>query len=154
MPTTEIHIELLLGRRVLALNGRSIGRLEEMRTERIRNQLFVSEFLVGSYAVFERLSALSIGRAILGVLEYPGTSSISLIPGGPAYSVRLKSCYRLTTEGSQVDRIDCSREKPATRYMESPQRKPPCRKPDREGVAIFATIVRCINRGFAATSLE
>jgi hypothetical protein len=68
MPTTEIHIELLLGRRVLALNGRSIGRLEEMRTERIRNQLFVSEFLVGSYAVFERLSALSIGRAILGVL--------------------------------------------------------------------------------------
>jgi sporulation protein YlmC with PRC-barrel domain len=68
MSTTEIHIELLLGKKVLALNGRSIGRLEEMRTERIRNQLFVSEFLVGSYAVFERLSALSIGRAILTVL--------------------------------------------------------------------------------------
>ena len=68
MSTTEIHIELLLGKRVLALNGRSIGRLEEMRTERIRNQLFVSEFLVGSYAIFERLSALSIGRSILRVL--------------------------------------------------------------------------------------
>jgi sporulation protein YlmC with PRC-barrel domain len=68
MSTTEIHVELLLGKKVLALNGRSIGRLEEVRTELIRNQLFVSEFLVGSYAVFERLSALSIGRAILTVL--------------------------------------------------------------------------------------
>jgi hypothetical protein len=62
-----IHVELLLGRKVLALNGQSIGRLEEIRTKTSRGHFFVSEFLVGSYAVLERLAAWSIGRAVLRV---------------------------------------------------------------------------------------
>jgi hypothetical protein len=49
----------------VALNGRSIGRLEEVRAETVRNQLLVSEFLVCSYAMLERLSSLRIGGAIL-----------------------------------------------------------------------------------------
>ena len=65
MARQEIHIERLLGKRVFALNGRPIGRLEEIRAEANKDQCYVKEFLVGSYAMFERLSALSIGRAML-----------------------------------------------------------------------------------------
>ncbi|SRR5258705_14019651 len=65
MAKREIHIERLLGKRVFALNGRAIGRLEEIRAEVIKDQCYVKEFLLGSYAMFERLSALSIGRAVL-----------------------------------------------------------------------------------------
>jgi sporulation protein YlmC with PRC-barrel domain len=65
----EIHLELLLGKRVFALNGQSIGRLEEVRAELdARNSCFVSEFLIGSYAFLERLSAWRMGRAILHTL--------------------------------------------------------------------------------------
>jgi sporulation protein YlmC with PRC-barrel domain len=68
MAKKEIHVELLLGKRVFALNGRSIGRLEEIRAELNKGECFVAEFLVGSYALLERLSALSIGRDVLRLL--------------------------------------------------------------------------------------
>jgi sporulation protein YlmC with PRC-barrel domain len=69
MSKHEVHVELLLGKRVFALNGKSIGRIEEVCAEvEGRNSCFVTEFLVGSYAVLERLSALNMGRAILQAL--------------------------------------------------------------------------------------
>jgi sporulation protein YlmC with PRC-barrel domain len=67
MARQEIHLELLLGKRVYALNGRAIGRLEEVRAELHQGTASVNEFLVGSYAIFERLSAWEIGRAVLGL---------------------------------------------------------------------------------------
>jgi hypothetical protein len=63
-----LHAELLPGKKVLALNGKSIGRLEEIYAKADRGQFFVAEFLVGSYALLERLAAWSIGRAVLKVL--------------------------------------------------------------------------------------
>ena len=63
----QLHVELLLGEKVFALNGLSIGRLEEIRTQINKGHCFVSEFLVGSYAVLERLAAWRIGRAVLRV---------------------------------------------------------------------------------------
>ena len=70
MKRQEIHLELLLGKQVFALNGRSIGRLEEVRAElNARGYCFVTEFLIGSYALFERLSAWRMGRAILRTLH-------------------------------------------------------------------------------------
>ena len=63
----EIHVELLLGTPVLALNGKSIGRIEEVRAQVDRGHYYVSEFLVGSYAVLERLAAGSMGRMLLRV---------------------------------------------------------------------------------------
>jgi hypothetical protein len=63
-----VHVELLLGERVFALNGLPIGRLEEFRTEINKGHLFVSEFLVGKYALLERLAAWRSGRALLRVL--------------------------------------------------------------------------------------
>jgi sporulation protein YlmC with PRC-barrel domain len=52
-----LHLELLVGKKVFALNGQSIGRLEEIRAKKDRGHFFVEEFLVGSYAVLERLAA-------------------------------------------------------------------------------------------------
>ena len=63
-----LHVELLLGKRVWALNGQSVGRLEEIQAWTDRGHLFVSEFHVGSYALLERLAAYSIGRSVLRVL--------------------------------------------------------------------------------------
>jgi sporulation protein YlmC with PRC-barrel domain len=65
MPKQEIKLELLVGRRVFAQNGRSIGRLEEIAGELRQGRCFVTEFHVGSYAMFERLSAGMMGRAII-----------------------------------------------------------------------------------------
>lgn len=63
-----IHVELLLGEKVFALNGLPIGRLEEIRTEINKGHFFVSEFLVGRYAILERLAAWRVGRAVLRVI--------------------------------------------------------------------------------------
>lgn len=68
MTRQQVHVELLLGEKVFALNGQTIGRLEDIRTETNRGHFFVSEFMVGSYAVLERLAAWRIGRALLHVL--------------------------------------------------------------------------------------
>ena len=68
MDKQEIHLELLVGRRVFSLNGRSIGHLEEVRAELRGGECLVEEYLVGAYAVAERLAALSVGRAILRLL--------------------------------------------------------------------------------------
>ena len=69
MTSQQIHAELLLGEKVFAMNGVAIGRLEEIRTQINKGHCFVSEFLVGSYAVLERLAAWRIGRAVLRVVR-------------------------------------------------------------------------------------
>src|SRR6476659_8960419 len=90
MKRQEVHLELLIGRRVFALNGRSVGRLEEVRAElNNRNDCFVSEFLIGTHGLLERLSVWRIGRAILRTLHLR------------------KECYRVRWE--QLDLTDPSR---------------------------------------------
>ena len=70
MKRQEVHLELLIGKRVFALNGQAVGRLEEVRAQlNERNTCFVTEFLMGSYAMLERLSVWRIGRAILRTLH-------------------------------------------------------------------------------------
>ncbi|HEV7395256.1 MAG TPA: hypothetical protein VGN86_01995 [Pyrinomonadaceae bacterium] len=63
----EIHLEQLLGKQVYALNGRPIGRLEEVCAELENGVAYVNEFEVGTYAILERLAAWEIGRTILGL---------------------------------------------------------------------------------------
>ena len=67
MSKRQLHVELLLGEKVLAMNGLPLGRLEEIRTEINRGHFYVTEFLVGSYAYLERFAAWRIGRALLRV---------------------------------------------------------------------------------------
>jgi sporulation protein YlmC with PRC-barrel domain len=68
MARQEIRIELLLGRAVIGLNGRAVGRLEEVQAELQEGRCLVTEFHVGSYAIFERLAAWGLGRTFLHVL--------------------------------------------------------------------------------------
>src|SRR4051794_5260721 len=66
MAVREINLELLMGRRVTGLNGKVVGRLEEIRAVSSREgECVVEEYHVGSFAFFERLAAYSIGREIL-----------------------------------------------------------------------------------------
>jgi sporulation protein YlmC with PRC-barrel domain len=68
MAKREVNVERLLSRRVLAANGRVIGRLEEFEVEIRGSECYVSEYLLGVYALFERLAAWNIGRAMLRLL--------------------------------------------------------------------------------------
>jgi hypothetical protein len=63
----EVHLELLVGKKVLTLNNTSLGRLEEVHADVRGGRCYVEEYLVGTYALFDRLSALAVGRAILGI---------------------------------------------------------------------------------------
>ena len=67
MAAVEIHVEMLLGKRIYALNGKPIGRLEEIVADLREGACFVEEFHVGSYATFERLAASVIGRVVLRI---------------------------------------------------------------------------------------
>ena len=69
MAASAIHIELLLGRRVLGLDGEPVGRIEEVCAEPRGGDLAITEYHVGAYAALERLSASLIGWATLGLLR-------------------------------------------------------------------------------------
>jgi sporulation protein YlmC with PRC-barrel domain len=66
--TRDINAERLIGRRVYALNGRRIGRLQEIELETRGGGCYVVAYLVGVYGLFERLAASDIGRTVLRTL--------------------------------------------------------------------------------------
>lgn len=53
----EVHVERLLGRRVRDANGVVIGRIEELCVEIVDGDPVVTEFHVGSAALFERIGS-------------------------------------------------------------------------------------------------
>lgn len=68
MATCEIHLELLLSKRVLDSTGQIVGLIEEIRAEQQGDEWIVQEYLIGPAAVLERLSAWTIGLGILHLL--------------------------------------------------------------------------------------
>jgi len=62
----EWRLELMLGRRVRAQDGRVIGRLEEFRAEREHDYWVVTEFHVGPTALIERLAVRHLGLTLPG----------------------------------------------------------------------------------------
>jgi len=64
----EINVELLLGKKVFGLNNQRVGRIEEFAAELSDGNCYITEYHVGSYALFERVAALSIARPILSLL--------------------------------------------------------------------------------------
>jgi sporulation protein YlmC with PRC-barrel domain len=79
MPS-EIHLEKLVGKKVVDSAGEAVGRIEEVRAEWYRDECFINEYLVGRYAVLERLSAWHLGRAILGLLPRRATYTGYRVP--------------------------------------------------------------------------
>jgi len=63
----KVRLEQLLGKQVRSISNKRVGRIEEVRSELRQGDLFVTDYLIGSYAAFERLSGLMIARAILGL---------------------------------------------------------------------------------------
>ena len=61
----ELRIDRLLGRRVLAPNGRPAGRLEEFRAEVRDGHCIVTEYVIGAAGLIERLGVAA--RGLLGL---------------------------------------------------------------------------------------
>lgn len=68
MTTSELHLELLLGKQVYDLEEKPVGRIEEVRAEQKGDEWVIQEYLIGPTAILERLSAWTIGVAILHLL--------------------------------------------------------------------------------------
>jgi len=66
---SELHLELVLGRRVFGRDGQPIGRLEEVRAEREGDECVVTDWLIGPAALLERWAA-----PVLGLLGRSGRS--------------------------------------------------------------------------------
>jgi hypothetical protein len=62
----ERRVELLLGRKVRALDGSVIGRIGEMHAEREHDYYVVTEFHVGPTALMERLAVRHFGFTLAG----------------------------------------------------------------------------------------
>jgi len=73
----EVRLELLLGRRVVDINGARVGRIEEVLADRGGDELLVTHYLVGRYGLFERFSILHIG---IGLLRPLGSRAQSAHP--------------------------------------------------------------------------
>lgn len=69
MSARELNVDDLIDRRVYGTDGRAIGRLEELRAERDDEGWRVVEYHVGAFALFERLGAWPLGRAVLRTLR-------------------------------------------------------------------------------------
>lgn len=68
MANDELHLELILGRKVYDSEGRSVGHLEEVIAERQGNELVVTEYLVGRAAMLQRFSIIHLSRTVLSLL--------------------------------------------------------------------------------------
>ena len=68
----EVRVERLLGRRVLTMNNRVAGRVEELRVERDGGSYVVTQYVLGPIGLFERLR-LGIGL-IVGHVRRPSVA--------------------------------------------------------------------------------
>lgn len=72
MSANELHVEHLLGRRVVDVDGRSVGRLEELHAELVDGELVVTEFHIGTGAFVERIAGFLRQMPFLRALPRAG----------------------------------------------------------------------------------
>ena len=77
---TEVHLELLLGRRVRDRRGRACGRLEVVIAEEKDGECVVREYLIGRSALIERLSAWHVGLSVLRLFGAKSAASGYRVP--------------------------------------------------------------------------
>ncbi|HEY8832699.1 MAG TPA: hypothetical protein VIM21_09305 [Gemmatimonadaceae bacterium] len=76
----DIRVQLLVGTKVHDVDGRSVGRIEEIRVVRQEKALLVDAFLIGSSALIERLSARILVRPIRRLLHSRHIYSVYEVP--------------------------------------------------------------------------
>jgi hypothetical protein len=62
----EVHVERLVGRRVLDTEGRALGRIEDIRAEREEGEWIVRDYVLGVGGLIERLAAGPLVASLLG----------------------------------------------------------------------------------------
>ena len=62
----EVHVERLVGRRVLDTEGRALGRIEDVRAEREEGEWIVRDYVLGVGGLIERLAAGPLVATLLG----------------------------------------------------------------------------------------
>ncbi|MEA2707111.1 MAG: hypothetical protein QOH22_1899 [Gemmatimonadaceae bacterium] len=60
----DIKVQLLVGTKVHDVDGRKVGRIEEIRVERQETALLVESYLIGVSGLIDRLSARTLVRPI------------------------------------------------------------------------------------------
>ncbi|TPI85574.1 hypothetical protein FJ423_03725 [Mesorhizobium sp. B2-8-9] len=75
-----VNFEHLAGRPVFSERGRSIGYIEEIVAERDGDDLVVTEFHIGIFAALERLSASTVGTALLDFFALRRREGLYRIP--------------------------------------------------------------------------
>ena len=65
----EVHVEQLLGKRVRDANGVVLGRIEELRVEIVDGESVVTEWHLGSAALWERLGGMALQLPFLRYLS-------------------------------------------------------------------------------------
>lgn len=76
----DVHVELLLGRKVFDVDGEKVGRIEEFRAKHDGNACHIDSYLVGTSALIERLSAWSLVRPIKRALKTRNVYSVFEVP--------------------------------------------------------------------------
>jgi hypothetical protein len=76
----EINVELLLGTKVRDVDGVDVGRIEELRVERVDKACLIDAYLIGASALIERLSAWTLVRPIRRFLNSRNLYSVYRIP--------------------------------------------------------------------------
>lgn len=74
----EVPLERLLGRKVRDADGRSAGRVEEVHARRRSGELVVTEYVLGTAGLIERLSLGPVLRALLGTRLYPESARYTI----------------------------------------------------------------------------
>jgi sporulation protein YlmC with PRC-barrel domain len=64
----ELHAERLLGRRVRDVDGRSVGRIEELRLGVVNGETVIVEFHLGPEGLVERLGGAALELPFLRAL--------------------------------------------------------------------------------------
>ncbi|PBB18079.1 hypothetical protein CK219_20310 [Mesorhizobium sp. WSM4313] len=75
-----VNLEHLAGRPVFSERGKSIGYIEEIIAEQDGDDLVVTEFHIGIFAAFERLSASTVGTALLDFFALSRREGLYRIP--------------------------------------------------------------------------
>ena len=70
MEYLEAHVEHLLGRRVIDVDGAVVGRLEELQAEIVDGELVVTEFHIGAGALLERIGEFVTQLPFLRSIPY------------------------------------------------------------------------------------